>query len=69
MLPALAEAIEHPDMTEELAEVLSTPTVDLSYRIETSLTVNPSQQTQADEWSTGARESGFCILHRKDTSQ
>ena len=49
MLPGLAEAIEHPDMTEELAEVLSTPTVDLSYRIETDLAVNPSQQTQAEE--------------------
>ena len=35
MVPNLERAIEHPDMTEELAEVLSTQKVRLEYRIET----------------------------------
>ena len=39
MLPALAKAVEHPDMTPELAEVLSTPTVNVEYRVETSVNV------------------------------
>ena len=39
MLPALEKAAEHPDMTEELAEVLSTPTVDVEYQIEISVSV------------------------------
>ena len=39
MLPALAKAVEHPDMTEELAEVLSTPTVDVEYQVETGVQV------------------------------
>ena len=39
MLPALAKAVEHPDMTEELAEVLSTPTVDVEYHVETGVHV------------------------------
>ena len=39
MLPALEKASEHPDMTEELAEVLSTPTVDVEHRVETSINV------------------------------
>ena len=39
MLPALEEAVEHPDMTEELAEVLTTPTVDVEYRVETGVSV------------------------------
>jgi len=49
MLPALAEAIEYPDMTEELAEILSTPTVDLAYQIEADLDVHPSQRARADK--------------------
>ena len=40
MLPALQEAVEHPDMTEELAEVLSTHTVNVEYEIETGVTVD-----------------------------
>jgi hypothetical protein len=39
MLPALEEAVEHPDMTEELAEVLTTPTVAVEYRVETGVSV------------------------------
>lgn len=39
MLPALGKAAEHPDMTEELAEVLSTPTVEVEYRVETGVSV------------------------------
>ena len=49
MLQNLDQAIHHPDMTEELAEVLSTPTVNLSYRIEADLDVNPSRRARADE--------------------
>ena len=31
MLPALERAVKHPDMTEELAEILSTRTVNVEY--------------------------------------
>ena len=40
MLPALAEAVEHPDMTEELAEVLSTRAVEVEYRVERGVNVH-----------------------------
>ena len=39
MLPALAKAVEHPDMTEELAEILSTRVVDVEYEISTDVSV------------------------------
>ena len=39
MLPALEEAAEHPDMTEELAEVLSTSVVEVEYRVESDVNV------------------------------
>lgn len=39
MLPALAEAVEHPDMSEELAEILSTNAVEVEYRVERGVTV------------------------------
>ena len=39
MLPALAKAVKHPDMTEDLAEILSTPTVKLEYEVETGVNV------------------------------
>ena len=39
MLPALAEAVEHEDMTEELAEVLSTRVVNVEYQISTGVDV------------------------------
>lgn len=40
MLPALERAVEHPDMTEELAGILSTCSVDVEYRVETGVTVD-----------------------------
>lgn len=40
MLPALQEAVEHPDMTEELAGILSTRVVDIEYHIETSINID-----------------------------
>ena len=40
MLPNLERAMDHPDMTEELAEILSTRTVQLEYRIETDVRIN-----------------------------
>jgi len=40
MFPALAEAVEHPDMTEELAEVLSTHVVDVEYEVSTNVKVD-----------------------------
>lgn len=40
MFPALEKAVSHPDMTEDLAEVLSTPTVDVEYRVETGVYLN-----------------------------
>lgn len=39
MLPAPERAVEHPDMTEDLAEVLSTPTVEVEYRVETDVKI------------------------------
>ena len=36
-------------MTEELAEVLSTPSVSLIYQLETDLDVEPSQRARADK--------------------
>jgi hypothetical protein len=40
MLPALKRAVEHPDMTEDLADVLSTPTVRIGYHVETEVSVD-----------------------------
>ncbi|WP_336364853.1 hypothetical protein [Halalkalicoccus salilacus] len=40
MLPNLERAIEHPDMTPEPAEVLSTSVVKLEYRVETDVRIN-----------------------------
>ena len=40
MLRNLDRALEHPDMTAELADVLSTPGVELEYRIETAMRDN-----------------------------
>ena len=37
MLPALECAVEHPDMTEDLADVLSTNAVDVEYEASTSV--------------------------------
>ena len=39
MLPALEEAVEHEDMTPELAEILSTSTVAVEYEVSTGVTV------------------------------
>ena len=39
MLPALAEAVEHEDITEDLAEILSTSIVDVEYQLSTGVTV------------------------------
>jgi len=40
MLPALERAVEHPDMTKELAEILSTRAVDIKYCVETAVNVD-----------------------------
>jgi hypothetical protein len=40
MIPNLEAAANHPDMTEELAEVLSTSTVQLEYRVESGVRIN-----------------------------
>ena len=40
MLSNLERAIDHPDMTEELAEVLSTEQVRLTYEVTTAIDVN-----------------------------
>lgn len=39
MLPALERAVEHPDMTEELAEILSTRVVEVEYHVETGVNI------------------------------
>ena len=48
MLRNLDRAFEHSDMTPELAEILSTPSVQLEYRVETDLDVTPSHRARAD---------------------
>jgi len=40
MLDNLEEAVDHPDMTEELAEVLSTSRVNVEYCVETGVEVD-----------------------------
>ena len=40
MAPALRRAVEHEDMTEELAETLSTGVVEVEYRVETDVNVS-----------------------------
>lgn len=37
---ALREALDHPDMTEELVEILSTGSVELEVRRETEFTID-----------------------------
>ena len=39
MLPALHKAVEHEDMTAEVAEVLSTRVVDVEYEVSTGMSV------------------------------
>jgi hypothetical protein len=39
MLPALQRAVDHLDMADDLAEVLSTPAVEVEYRVECGVTV------------------------------
>ena len=39
MLNNLEEAIDHPDMTEKLAEVLSTDTARLTYEVTTDVAI------------------------------
>ena len=39
MLPALAKAVEHEDMTEELAVILSNHVVDVEYEVSTGVSV------------------------------
>ena len=39
MLPALAKAVEHEDMTEDLAEILSNRVVDVEYEVSTGVNV------------------------------
>ena len=51
MLRNLDRALEHPDMTPELAEVLSTPSVQLDYHVETNLDVTPSQRAREQKRS------------------
>ena len=40
MLQNLERAVEHPDMTHELAQLLSTRAVTLDYRVETDLSID-----------------------------
>ena len=40
MLPNLKRAMDHPDMTPELAEILSTKLVRLEYRVETAVRID-----------------------------
>jgi methionine aminopeptidase len=39
MLSAFREAVDHEDTTPELAEILSTRTVDVEYRVESAVRV------------------------------
>ena len=44
MLPNLERAMDHPDMTEELAELLSTNLVRLEYRVETDVRIGADEE-------------------------
>ena len=48
MLKAIEEASQHPDMTPELAEVLSTPHVEIEHQ-GYDVGVAPSRRARADE--------------------
>jgi hypothetical protein len=39
MLPALQRAVEYPDITEDLAEALSTSIVEVEYEVDTGVNV------------------------------
>jgi hypothetical protein len=39
MLPVLERAVEHPDMTKELADILSTRMVEVEYEVSTGVSV------------------------------
>ena len=39
MLPALEQAVKHPDMTEELAEILTTNVIEVEYQVESGVNV------------------------------
>ena len=58
MIPALQEAVEHEDMTEELAEILSTDEVEVEYNIKKGITVHDNWRTRADLLRVGAA-SGY----------
>ena len=44
MLRNLDQTLDHPNMTPELVEVLSTPSVQPEYQVEITLDVTPSQR-------------------------
>jgi hypothetical protein len=44
----LSRAVEHPDMTPELAELLSTPRVRLDYEVQTSVKVRKDPDEAPD---------------------
>ena len=48
MLDAIDEASQHPDMTPELAEVLSTPHVEIEHQ-GYDVEVSPSRRARAEE--------------------
>jgi len=39
MIGNLERAVNHPDMTDELAEILTTDAVEVEYRVETGMNV------------------------------
>ena len=39
MVENLECAVEHPDMSEDLAEILSTQVIEIEYEVETGVTV------------------------------
>lgn len=39
MLPSLQRAVEHPDMTKDLAEILSTSVIEVEYHVERDVSV------------------------------
>ena len=50
MLPALQRAVDHPDMTEDLAAILTTSTVAVEHRVETGVNVHGKRRTiETDE--------------------
>ena len=64
MLPAIERSVDDPDMTKDLAETLSTPTVDVEYRVN-----HNSTPVHYDRKLLDAHADRIIILERESSSE